>query len=398
MNKLYNTESNIAKDLQDFFQNLDFNLHKPQAKMLPHLLTSIINAENITTLDISKIYIDDSLLTNNSSIQKKIWRFLNTSRFNGTSFYNLVIKKVISKISSLKHQKLVVTIDHMYTSGRFVTLMFSLKVGNGSIPLWFSSDKTRPYKLSQKDFDNQKCLFTPNVIFNAVREVADLLKPINAKITFLADRWFFNLNLMKLIQDLGHFFCIRARVNSSIRFLIYDFKEKHHIYKHFSDLSIQKHHAKYYENIPFGKLGFVCNLSISRNIISDDEPWFILSNIPPNQALREYSHRFGAIETLFKNQKSNGFNLEKTHTRNLHAFENLYSLVCFACTWLSIIGEDYIKNFNNVKNKLYIRFIKMLNKKKIKILSSFNLGLTIFKRCYSSYINYKIKCNMKLYL
>ena len=251
MNKLYNTESNIAKDLKDFFQNLDFNLYKPQAKMLPHLLTSIINSENITTLDISKIYIDDSLLTNNSSIQKKIWRFLNNPRFNGTALYRAFIKFIISKISSLKHQKLFVTIDHMYTSGRFVTLMFSLKVGSASIPLWFSSDKTKPYKLSQKDFDNQKFLFTPDVIFNAVREVVELLKPIDAKITFLADRWFANLKLMQLIQDLGHYFCIRVKVNSFIKLLIYDSKEKHHIYKHFYDLSIQKHHSKYYKNIPF---------------------------------------------------------------------------------------------------------------------------------------------------
>ena len=49
----------------------------------------------------------------------------------------------------------------------------------------------------------------------------------------------------------------------------------------------------------------------------------------------------GGKSELFKNQKSNGFNLEKTKTKNLHAYENLYSLVCLACTWLTIIGADY---------------------------------------------------------
>ena len=86
-------------------------------------------------------------------------------------------------------------------------------------------------------------------------------------------------------------------------------------------------------------------------------------------------------------------------TKNLHAFENLYSLICFCCTWLTIIGADYTKNYNHVKNKLNIRFVKLdKNNKPRRILSLFNLRLTIFRRCYNSYINYKIKCNMQLYL
>ena len=102
---------------------------------------------------------------------------------------------------------------------------------------------------------------------------------------------------------------------------------------------------------------------------------------------------------LFKSQKSNGFNLEQTKTRNLHALENLYCLVCIANTWLTIIGADYTKNYHYFKNKLKIRFVKRdKNHNPIRILSLFNLGLNIFRRCYNSYINYKIKCNMRLYL
>lgn len=52
---------------------------------------------------------------------------------------------------------------------------------------------------------------------------------------------------------------------------------------------------------------------------------------------------------FFKSQKSNGFNLEKTRTRNLHAFENLYSIICFAGLWLSILAIDYTKNYAHVK-------------------------------------------------
>lgn len=70
MNSLYNTNLDIANNLKQFFNNIDFNFSKPQLKIIPYILTSIINAENITTLDISKVFFDDSLLSNNDSIQK----------------------------------------------------------------------------------------------------------------------------------------------------------------------------------------------------------------------------------------------------------------------------------------------------------------------------------------
>ena len=241
-------------------------------------------------------------------------------------------------------------------------------------------------------------MFSEKVIFSVIKDVINLLSPLNTKITFLGDRWFCNLKLMKLINDLGHFFCIRAKVNSNIKVFVYDKKEKHKIYKKFIDFKIWKNKSLYYNDLELGDFHFKCNLSIARGKSSDD-PWFILSNIVPNQALREYAHRFGAIEFLFKSQKTNGFNLEKTKTRNLHAYENLYSLVCFCCVWLSIIGIDYTKNYTHVKNKLNIRFVKRTkNNKPIRILSMFNLGLTIFRRCLNSYIDYRIKCNMQLYL
>ena len=398
MNKLYNKETDIVKGLSDFFSKIDFHFTKPQIKIIPHIISSIVNAENITTLDISKCFIDDSFLTNQSSIEKKLWRFFNNPKFNGIAFFNSSIKYIINNYKALKHNKLVVVMDHMFMKNNFVTLMFTLKVGKQSIPIWFRCDKTKSNRHHEIDELTKKWLFSEKVIFNAIDEVINLLSPIKSKITFLGDRWFCNLKMMKHIHNKGHYFCIRAKINSNIKIFIYDKKEKHYIYKRFLDFKIQKHHALYHKNIMVGSFHFKCNLSIARSKLSDD-PWFILSNIEPNQALREYSHRFGAIEMFFKSQKTNGFNLEKTKIRNLHAYENLYSLVCFAGLWLTIIGIDYTKNYNHAKKNLNIKFVKNnKNGKPIRILSIFNLGLTIFRMCYNSYINYKIKTNMQLYL
>ena len=63
-----------------------------------------------------------------------------------------------------------------------------------------------------------------------------------------------------------------------------------------------------------------------------------------------------------------------------------------------ILGVDYTKNYTKVKNKINIGFTRTRKNKKIRIMSLFNLGLTLFKAIRNCHINYKIKCNLKLYL
>ena len=228
----------IAIDLNDFFSQIDFKFSKPQLKVLPHLIMAAINAENITNLDLAKNYIDDSLLTNHSSIEKKIWRFLNNPKFDGIKFFKAVVKKIIKKIGALKHNKLVVILDHMYTNDDFVTLMFTLKIGKQSIPIHFINDKDKRSGHYDINDDDRKFLFSQKVIIEAIDYVIDLLSCINAPITFLGDRWFCNLALIRHIHKKGHFFCFRAKANSDLKVLIYDKKEKHYIYKKLSELTV----------------------------------------------------------------------------------------------------------------------------------------------------------------
>ena len=189
--------------------------------MVPHIITSIINAENVTTLDISKCYIDDSFLSNQSSIEKKLWRFFNNNKFNGIEFFNSSIKYIINNnIECMRHNKLVVVLDHMYMKNNFVTLMFTLKVGKQSIPIWFKCDKTKSNRHYEIDELTKKCLFSEKVIFNAINEVIELLSPLNAKITFLADR-----NYQLLTLTFLSVFILTFIVSSSIHFIfsVYSF-------------------------------------------------------------------------------------------------------------------------------------------------------------------------------
>lgn len=102
--------------------------------------------------------------------------------------------------------------------------MFTLKIGKQSIPIHFINDKDKRSGHYDIKDDDRKFLFSQKVIFEAIDYVIDLLSCINAPITFLGDRWICNLALMRHIYKKGHFFCIRAKVNSDLKVLIYDKK------------------------------------------------------------------------------------------------------------------------------------------------------------------------------
>ncbi len=117
----------------------------------------------------------------------------------------------------------------------------------------------------------------------------------------------------------------------------------------------------------------------------------------PKRALKDYAYRFGSIETSFKNDKTNGFYLETTHVKNLKVFTTLYGIVSIAKAWLTILGSDYQKNSHHYRKHLDIKYSKKIKSKHLKILSLFNLGLTIFNKVYEVFTNFVLKFNFKLY-
>lgn len=399
MSKLYNTLDEVASDILNFFEEIDIPMSKPNKKILSFLIPAMIKSESIVTADISSALNSEYFSKNDGSNQKRIWRFTNNDHIDINNVFDYVINNIISKVSNIKHNKLVVTMDHMFTKNNFVTLMFTLKIDNQGIPLCFWTEKTSSNCHSEIQKNSRKKLFSEKFIKDAINKVIEILSPLNTKITFLADRWFFNLKILEHISNKGHFFCFRAKANSSVKVYVFDNKENHYIYKHLSDLHSNQYHSRYYENLELGDMHFKCNVSISRGIANDNEDWYIVSNIEPNQAIRTYSKRFGCIEMFFKSQKTNGFYLESTKTKNLHAFETIYGVACIAAVWLNIIAVDYIKNYKSYKKKISIRFNKKnKNGKPVRILSTFKLGLTLFQKVFFSPINFKLKTNFKLYL
>lgn len=410
MNLVYNTQDEIASDLIDFFTNkVNIPLSKPNIKNLAYSLIAMCDAESVVTADLANAINSPKFSSNAKSIQALFWRFFNINKVDIYSTFNTFSNYILSNISNVKHNELIVTIDHMYIKDKFVVLMFTLRVDEQGIPIWFSLERTSSNCHSTIQKNSRKKVFSQEFLINAIDEVIASLQHLNSKICFLADRWFFNLSLLKHIEDKGCFYAFRAKVNSSVKVLVYDKNEGFPIYKHLSDLKPYVFKTAFFENLSFGDMSFKANLAISPNYRkddNDDENWYIITNLPPKIAIRKYKKRFASIELFFKNQKTNGFYLEATKTKNLHAMETLYGVACIAHVWLTILGVDYIKNYNHKKHIINIPFNKHETKEKngkvttktIRTISSFKLGLSLFKRTYFSHFYYHLKCNFKLYL
>lgn len=127
MNKLYNTQKNIARDLAKFFQKVT-DVSKPQLKLIPYIILGMIESESVVTADIVKKLKGDFSKVNQSSTTRRLERFFNNEKFDVYKFYDGIIKNVIAEYK-INREEIHVTMDHMFCRNNFTILLFSMRIG-----------------------------------------------------------------------------------------------------------------------------------------------------------------------------------------------------------------------------------------------------------------------------
>jgi len=392
MDKLYNTFNFCSSNFYDFFIKIDPSLSKPQINFLSDFFTSLLSSSSINfdklAIDLSRKYSHIKL----DSILKRISRFLNNDYNNFHILFDNLIYYIFSNFT-VKHpdNRIFISFDHMFVKDKFTVLMLSLKVGKQGFPIFFKV-------FAGKHDDNFGDAFSIHNLKNSLLVVHNLIKSFdpNINIVFLADRWFGNLfPLFNYINtDLNDSFVFRCKDNFKV---FYQPKgENNKIWTSIHDLPSLKYHSTFFSDLEFTKNKYIYNLTICKS--SDHkERWFLISNIDPTRAKKFYGYRFGGIETIFKNQKSNGFYLEKTGIKHLHAFDNLYSLLCTALCFCIGLGTSVSKNSSSYKDLGFRTTRKNKNGNYIRIVSLFQTGLKLFKLALNSPKYYKLPFNFVLY-
>ena len=385
MNKLYNTQKEISTNIFNFLKlNFSF-LRKTQLNIIPHIIFGMIFSNSCNASSIASVLKDDFSFVKLDSVSKRIRRFFNNNLFDPYLFYFSFIKFVISSYK-LKHndKRIHITFDHTYSHENYTIYFISLRVGKQGIPLYFECFK---------DINNPLSYFDDTII-KGINFIHDLFKDYDFDLIFLADRWFNSSKVLNHIDSLGHTYVVRLK--SNIRIATFDSKEGHYIRKLTSDLDTYVHKAKYYpDTFIFESLSFKTNIVLS-NSKNTSSPWILATNGDVTKAVKDYSYRFGSIESIFKHQKSNGFNLEKVNNSNLLSFTSMFSLLCFSITWLTLIGTDYSTHSTSYPNCRFETH-KTRNGRLTRVVSLFKIGMTIMKRAFNSPVYIKIPYNFKLY-
>lgn len=386
MNKIYNTQSDFASKIQDFLKKVIPNIRKTQLNIIPFIIIGMILSESVVASDIAKNLKDDFSYIQHDSITRRIRRFFSNKLFNPELFYTKVIENVIFEYKKKHLDKRVhIIFDHMYSKDNYTILMFSFRVGKQGIPIYFKCFKG----IREKD------AFSNDTIINCINIVNDLFKDKDFELIFLADRWFNSKTILEHISSLGHTYCIRLK--DTLKLNHFDNKEGHFVHKYTANLNGRKYKGTYYKDVLlYRDFDYKTNIVIGKSHGIDDI-WIIATNGEVTKAIRDYSYRFGGIETLFKNQKSNGFYLEKVSNASINAFTSMYTLVCFTTLFLTIIGADYSKNTKCYKNVKLSTHKKYSNGKKIRMISLFNTGLILFNLAYNSKKYIRIPYTFKLY-
>jgi hypothetical protein len=108
--------------------------------------------------------------------------------------------------------------------------------------------------------------------------------------------------------------------------------------KYLKDIKPIKGRVKKFDEVLLTEKEYKCNIAVCKAVDSEDT-WYLATNMNSRNAVNEYKKRFD-IEEMFRDLKSNGFNMEDTWTESIRYFEDLYLCLCIAYIWMIILGAD----------------------------------------------------------
>lgn len=274
---------------------------------------------------------------NDASRETAAKRFLENKYTDYRLHYLPYFKQILATRALLCDDKgLTFVIDGSQMGTSHVALMVSLVHKKRAIPIFWLIKK------------GKKGHFPTDMHLEVIRKVAHIVSPIvkrDIPITLLGDGEFDSVELQKLCrEELKWHYVFRTACNSKIyengnlfqpKSMIIDENESMLFIAdtEFSDKKFQNVHFLYWHD----KKEY-------------DDPLFLISSYDdPADIIYFYKQRF-AIETLFRDLKSRGFNLDKNRLKKANALFNLIMVAALGFCLLIAFGEQ--NRDNTLKNKV----------------------------------------------
>lgn len=251
------------------------------------------------------------------SRRRGIQRFLSLQKLQVELLWFPLIKYILRNF--IKGQRpLMLAIDRTQWRNKNI-FVISLIWEQRAIPLFW---QILPKRGSSNILEQQKL----------IRPVLHLLKKY--EIIILGDREFGSVKLAKWLSERNVKFVFRVKQERYI-------KQEEQEYQRLSELGLMPGTNFYLSGVQvtkqkgFGQFDIAGYWQRKYRHKSPPEPWYLLTNLGSlTSAISAYKHR-SSIEAMFKDCKTGGYNLEKSHTID-ERLNNLILIIAIAysCAWL----------------------------------------------------------------
>ncbi len=258
---------------------------------------------------------------------QRLERFLQNRLVVPTDWYAGLTKALLERFAG---EEIELILDATDLCDRNPMLFVAVRHRGRAVPLaWrmLSADGCSP-------FSEQKALLA---------RIVPLI-PAHTSVVLMADREYGSAEMIRFCLEQGWHFVFRLKKNRWCRL------RSGHAFQ-LAELPLRPgtdwcEDGITLDDVPGARLSLSCGWSAQAD---DDEPWYLLSDLPAARAvLSRYVGRF-SIEEMFRDFKEQGFRLEKTRLRDTERVSRLVLCVCVAYVLALLQGEQVIQRGDHTR-------------------------------------------------
>lgn len=338
-NILMDRFSKKRKSVQKNLGLITLALIKSQNCSLPEIAMQMSSLNN-KTLGSNELRVSRFLQSKEFQIDDQLWRShikLIFDLLEERGFFNS-LKNNKGKIDcNNDYNKIVINVDFTTSNDNFNILSASIPFDGRGIPLYFS---TRNYPKRKGQFNQMK------MEESFIKELKHLLSN-KYKYVIVADRGFGNSRFANLCKNNGFDYLLRVKEDLRV-----DYQDK---IQRIKDIKETDGSFPNIEIVPWQRSERLVRSSYKKMT------WSMVTSIkriPYTDVVRQYGKRF-KCEKMFQDQKSSGFNIEKSKIRKYDRFKKLLYLVTLAQILMMFIGDYINDNVDEIKKKypLHLKLI-----------------------------------------
>lgn len=274
---------------------------------------------------------------------KKMARLMQHDSIDSELFFLPFIQPLLTSLAT--SGLITLAIDGSQTGRKCMTLMVSVIYHKRAIPITWLTVKGNKGHLPE------------SVHLKLLSQVIDIM-PEGAQVVFLGDGEFDGIELQKAISQAGWEYVLRTAKNTIITDDDDEFSLK--------EIGLAPGEMVELPEVNFTRGGYGPVTAIAWWDQKYEAPIYLVTNMECSaEACALYRRRF-RIETFFSDQKSRGFNLQKSHLSSPQRIERFLIAACLAYIWMIYLGQS-------VKNNPHI--MRLIHRVDRCDLSLFQLGL-----------------------